>query len=136
MSDDNCDKFRAAVRAETPRLVVKFQRQPDRSEAFEWGIVGAEQIPPVSLIGCVRRTQGDLFFKALDGCPEQGLVLAWDGARREFGAFLHPDVPLVPLCGMLEIICSLLVSSRLAQRAGANRTALLGPDGQPFRRGM
>lgn len=109
-----------------PRLVVRFQLDPAGNEQFEWGVVG--DIPVLSLIGHVSRVQAGLcggeWLPEADGVA--ALVVTYDTAARSFRTFSARDIPAGPLAGMLEVIKSLLVGSRMAQHAGANRTRVLG----------
>lgn len=126
--------FSDAMQGNPPRMVVQFGLQPDGSETFQWGIVG--DIPILSLIGHIVRVQADLVSGAwVPECnaPNQppSLVVAWHADSRSLQHYLSPDIPVDPLCGMLETIKAALVMSRMGQRAAAHRTAILGPDGRP-----
>jgi hypothetical protein len=130
-------EFEDFVKQDTPRLAVGFRRAPDGSEQFEWGIAG--DIPPLTLIGCVRRAQDYLLCRErgegwIPECPQPALVLVWDAEERAMRYYVHPDIPVEPLVGMLEVIAAMLTASRLAQRAASQRVAILGPDGGPMRR--
>ncbi len=126
--------FAEVMSTNPPRLVVQFQRGRDGGEQFQWGVVGA--IPILTLIGYIGRVQADLVVDAwipeCDTSPPS-LVVAWDARDRTLSHYVHPDVPTDPLGGMLETIKQMLVDSRLAQFAAAQRTQILGPDGQPMR---
>ena len=133
-------KFTDIVQQDTPRLVVMFRQDGDK-EMFQWGVVG--NIPLVSLVGYVVRVQAELAFRAAEECPELALVIAWnnklrvsdDGTyvRRGFDWFVHPDVPVDSLVGMLETIKTVLVDTHMARHIAAQQL-ILGPDGQPMRR--
>lgn len=135
-------KFEETVRPETPRLVVKFQRGPDGGERFEWGTVG--QIPIVTLVGCVARVQSALHCSQLSSgaldlcsdrlCPEQAVVIVWDGAARRLDWFAHFDTPVDAMCGMLEIVKTTLVGSLAVRQMAQQQMRVLGPDGTPARR--
>ena len=124
-------KFFDTVKEDTPRLVVMYQRGPDGSELFQWGIVG--NIPILTLIGAVVRVQTELAADAYHAeCDQPALVIVWDAKEYEVHCFLHQDIPTEPLVGMLETIKAALVGSRLAQHLAAQR--ILGPDGSAVRR--
>ena len=129
--------FSETVKQDTPRLVVQFGYAPDGSESFQWGIVG--DIPILSLIGNINRLQMQLL--ATEWIPEfdlpgqpPALVMAWDAERKLMSSYLHRDIPIDPMCGMLETIKAALVMSRLGQKAVSHRSAILGPDGRPNNR--
>lgn len=142
-------KFEDAVREETPRLVLLYNRDPKTGQdQFQWGIVG--QIPLLSLLGGIARVQSELFFRAAAPCPVSAFVLAWDAEKRAFdwfvGSFPMPSkgydgedttvetpIPLEPVCGMLETIKGAIVTG-LAARRFSNQQLVLGPDGNPMRR--
>ena len=65
-------------------------------------------------------------------CPEQAVVFAWDAKTKTFDWYMHPSTPVQALCGMLEMVKSMLVSSAVAQRMAA-QNVILGPDGRPMR---
>lgn len=124
------------LRADTPRLVVEFERGADGTEQFKWGIVGS--LPRLTLIGYVGRVQAELQFRCALSCPQMALVIAWDDRRRAFSYFVHPDVPVDSLVGMLEVAKQSLVMSQLeaqlkAAQAGLHRpSGLIGVDGRPI----
>lgn len=138
--------FHEAMQANPPRLVVQFGRQPDGSESFMWGIVGA--IPLMSLVGAVVKIQhdlcsGDTYIPEMEGNPP-ALVIEWGDQEREFRFWKHIEIPTDPLVGMLDTIRFQLCNSRMGQHAAAQRVALpqpqtkqpphiLGPDGHPMK---
>lgn len=125
-------KFDETVRQDTPRLVVTFQRQGDK-ELYQWGVVGA--IPVLSLIGVIVRVQAELAFRSPDECPEMALVITWDEGTHKFSWFVHQDIPVDSLVGMLETIKATIVATHVARVAASQQVVhrLLGPDGQPMR---
>jgi hypothetical protein len=117
-----------------PRLVVLFQLDEDGADRFQWGIVG--DIPILTLIGRLVTSQSRLSNGAwLPKCdtPQPAFVIAWDEETRVMSHFIHKDIPTEPLVGMLETIKAMLVDSRLAQHAAAQRVQLLGPNGEAVR---
>ncbi len=118
------------IKQDTPRLVVRFQRR-GKEQLFEWGVVGA--VPLLTLIGAVGRVQGELAFKAGEECPDSALCVAFFEGGSAW--FVHQDIPTDALLGMLEVIKATLVATQAAQNAGAKLVPILGPDGQPIRRG-
>jgi hypothetical protein len=123
-------KFTETVKQDTPRLVVMFRRDGD-NEMFQWGMVG--EMPILTLVGYIIRVQAELFFRAAEECPEPALVIAWDVAARKFDWFVHQDIPVDSLVGMLETVKTVILSTHMARQA-ANQQMILGPDGLPARR--
>lgn len=124
--------FSETMSTNPARLVVLFQRGHDGAEQFQWGVVG--KIPILTLIGGIISAQSDLVrCEWMPECDEVAFVMAWDADDGCLLNFLHPDIPCQALIGMLETIKALLVGSRVAQHMAAQRTILLGPDGQPMR---
>lgn len=131
------------VEKNLPRLVIKFRYSTSGDEQFEWGVVG--NIPILTLIGHINSVQKELIEHVhMDECEEDVFVLIWDKEDKRMWCFSNPDIPREPLIGMLEVIKSLLVGSRMAQAAGAQQQSitprvigpsnkLLGPDGGPLR---
>lgn len=124
----------ANVTKDTPRLVVMF-KQTGQQENFQWGMIG--EMPILSLIGQIIRVQGELPMMEpgdpLYNCPERALVLAWDNDGRKFSWFVHADIPVTALVGMLETIKMTILGTHMARQV-ANQQVILGPDGQPARR--
>jgi hypothetical protein len=130
------DKLEEIIRTvpTTPRLVVKYRKMPDGGDQFEWGVVG--HMPLLSLIGYVVRVQAELAFRSPEPTDQQALVVLFDPTKSEsdqFCYFVHPDIPVDAMVGMLETVKFTLVSSRFAQKAGANKVSILGPDNRPMR---
>ena len=126
--------FAETMSADPPRLVVMFQRGHDGSEQFQWGVVG--QMPILSLIGGIARAQISLADGGwMPECDDdaKAFVIAWNKDERELSHFLHPEIPVEPLIGMLETIKAMLVGSRLGQHNAAQKVELLRPDGTPWR---
>lgn len=128
MMDDFSD-----IKQDTPRLVVEFHRDGDR-EVFKWGIVGA--MPAVTLIGCVARVQMDLLTvpgtlaqSCCNLCPESALVIVWDEELKEFDWFVHPDIPVNSLAGMLELVKTALIGMQATRMAAQQRPNILSPNG-------
>jgi hypothetical protein len=120
-----------------PHLAVIFKRGPDGGESFGWGATG--NIPMLSLIGAITQAQHELpENRQYDDwqCSEPLFVIIWNQAERSLDWFVHPDIPLDPLIGMLETIKLTLVQSWAAQQQMARQPLVLGPDGSPvnFRR--
>ena len=125
-------KFIDTMKSDPPRMVVLFRYGSNGNEEFQWGVVSS--IPILTLIGHIKRVQVELIEAApIMACDQQALVITWDVKARQFWDFVHPDIPVDPLVGMLETIKGALVDSRLAQQAAAQRTRIVGPDGQPVR---
>lgn len=124
--------YAETVSSNPPRMVVMFRRAQDGAEQYEWGVIGS--MPILTLIGYIGRIQTELvnggWIPECDN-PVPALVIAFDG--RELSHFVHPDIPTDSLAGMLEVIKSMLVGSRMGQHAGAQRATILGPDGKPMR---
>jgi hypothetical protein len=136
-------RFSEITATNPPRLVVKFERGPSGEEVFNWGVAG--DIPILSLLGHISQVQVELASGAwmpdcsgdphsLDGQDQPPvLVIVWDGKDRSLEHFVNPDIPRDPLSGMLELIKSVLVASRLLTSQPTSRRSLLGPDGTPMR---
>lgn len=128
--------FAEIMASNPPRLVVLFRRGGDGGEQFQWGIVGS--IPILTLIGHIHLAQTALVQEEGFMTPDPNacaFILTWDAERRGMHHFLHPDIPEVPLAGMLETIKSALVMSRMGQMMAAQQTrspAILGPNGVPI----
>src|SRR3954468_11471891 len=122
------------IKNETPRLVVLFTPKEDGTEQFKWGMVG--KIPILTLLGSLVRIQSELFFKAGGECPEKAFVMVWDDETRKMEWFIHPDIPLDPLAGMVDRIRMDYHTQQAAyeaMRAGhGGQTMILGPDGRPI----
>lgn len=123
-------KFEELVKQDTPRLVVMFKLENEK-EMFQWGVVG--KMPLLSLIGFMSRIQGDVAYGSGIACPQSALVITWDEKRHSFSWYLHPDIPVDSLVGMMEAIKQTLVSSQMARQA-ASQQIILGPVGAPIRR--
>lgn len=121
----------ADIQHDTPRLVVMFKRDGE-NEMFQWGMVGA--MPLITLIGYITRVQGELQFRNPEPCNQLALAIVWDQEDREFSWFVHPDIPVNSLIGMLETVKVTLLNSHMARQIGAQQVGLLGPDGRPLRR--
>jgi len=117
-------KFAEIMKSSPPRLVVKYQR--NGGDRFEWGMVG--ELPVLTLIGAVTRIQSELPFRAVEECDESAFVIAWDGNKMVY--FIHPDIPIDPLIGMLDMIKTSLIGSRMAQ--SLPQVQVLGPHGKPI----
>ena len=135
MESENAMTFAEAMSGDPSRLVVQFQRGSDGSEQYQWGAVGV--IPVLSLIGQVARVQAELpLLEPGDErhtCPQPALVIL--SGVNGFEWFVHPEIPVDSLCGMLEMIKAMLVNSRLAQQTQqrVDKPAILGVDGKPMR---
>lgn len=118
-------EFADVVKQNTPRLVVAYDGQ-----VFKWGVVGSP--PTLSIIGTIVRVQAELQFKSADECPERALVIAWEDGVSMW--FLHPDIPVDSVTGMLEIIKTTMVAGMVAQQQQRSviHPGLLGPNGRPI----
>lgn len=120
------------IKPNTPRLVITFEWVGEK-ENFQWGLGGP--IPLMTLIGNLTRVQSDIYLKSIDPCPEQGFVMAWDQDSRKMSWFLHSAVPVDSLVGMIDAIKLVILSQHLARQMSAQQN-ILGPDGNPMRRGL
>lgn len=126
--------FTDTVKQDTPRLVVMYSTNENGNDQYQWGVVGNP--PLLSLLGHIGYMQSQLMSNVwLSECPQSALCLAWDADEREFNDFVHPSIPRDSLCGMLEVIKSLLTAGRIGQHM-ASQQVLLGPDGRPFNKGI
>ena len=123
--------FTETVKHDTPRLVIMY-REVDGKEQYQWGVVGA--IPIMNLIGAIVRFQAELPSHEwpYEECPESALVITWNKESGKFDWFVHPDIPVDSLVGMLETVRMTIVNTHIARQAAAQQVRLLGPDGQPF----
>lgn len=122
------------VAGNQPRLTVMLSRGPRGEEMFQVELRG--QFPPLTLVGALCRAQVEIASgKYIPEMVDLGfaVVLCKDGAR----LFLHPDVPDDPLLGILEQVKAQLVAAQVVQQAQARGQwpGIVGPDGQPMRRG-
>lgn len=122
------------IKRDTPRLVVTYRKEHGNQDRFEWGIAG--EVPILTLVGYVGRVQSDL-INQLDeerkDCPESALVVAVDEAG-EFDWYVHRDIPVDPLVGMLEVIKAVLIGSTMSGQRRGPSSPVLGPDGNPMRK--
>ena len=123
-------KYRETVNANTPHLVVSFELVGE-NELFRWGMVG--NLPILILVGYIIRVQAELAFRQPEECDDKALVIAWDPEAKKFSWFVHPDIPIDSLVGMLEMVKVTLLSSFMASQQKP-KSSLFGPDGQPFHR--
>ena len=123
--------FTEAMRSNPPRLVVLFRRADNGEEQFQWGLV--KSMPIHTLVGSIVRVQSDLMFKAIEPCDKSAFVLTWDEETHKVGTFVHPDIPVISLLGMLETVKALVIAGREAQRMTSQGNIVLGPDGTPMR---
>ncbi len=128
-------RFTDTVREDTPRLVVMYNSPGAGQEQYQWGVVGA--MPLLTLIGFIGRVQSDLRYALEDDdteCEQMALVIAWNAEKFQFRYFVHQDIPVDSLVGMLETIKAALVGSSMAQQARNQQISIVGPDGRPMRR--
>jgi hypothetical protein len=126
-------RFADTVKKETPRIVIMFARGPKGEENFQWGIVG--QLPLLSVVGYIGHVQSDIRLPdPIHDCNQMALVIMWDATKKQFDYFIHPDIPVESMCGMLELVKMALVDSNKAQQVRNQQISILGPDGQPMRR--
>jgi hypothetical protein len=127
------------LKQDTPRLVVMYKRGEDTaSENFQWGIMPG--LPMPALLGFIERVQRDLVTHGRHGgdCPESTFVIAWFeklpdcNMASSFEWWVHHDVPVDSIVGMLEVVKATLISGKVGQAMASNRRQLLGPDGRPF----
>lgn len=124
-----------ALASDPPRFAVVMARNADGSEGYQWAVRGA--IPVLNLVGAIGKVQAEL--QAGQWMPESefehpALVMVYNREDGDFATFLHPDIPVMSLCGMLEVIKALIVASKVAQQNGSQQFNLCGPDGRPMRR--
>lgn len=129
--------FAEAMKHNSSRLVVQCGVAPDGSEQFMWGTVG-KAIPILSVIGYIGRVQYELQSAEIwvPKCPIKALVIAWNDENKELSCYVDHSINVDALSGMLEVIKTTLVGSRLGQHQAAQMVAtprLLGPDGQIMR---
>lgn len=139
-------KFSEIVNNDTPRLVVMFRRPAPDQEQFQWGMIG--KMPVITAVGYITRVQAELRLSDSDhNCDEMALVIAWhcptirnciDGTETklppQFDYFVHPNIPVDSLVGMLETIKAALVGSSMAQQARNQQVGLLDGTGNPIKR--
>lgn len=121
---------KVVVEPNAPRLVIEFRYDANGVEQFNFGVVG--QIPLLSLIGAITCVQSELFFRSGNDCPMQALVIAYDPVNHEFEWFKHPDTPLEPIAGMLEVMKNGLVTAHIARMTAQQQTRIrpYSADGQ------
>lgn len=127
--------FTEAISTNPPRLVVMHRHNEDDTDNFQWGIMGS--VPILTLIGAAALVQTELASKpqcTASPCTEQALVILWSSVDGTMQWYVHQDIPLLPLIGMLETIKGALLMSRMGQRIASQQTQVLGPDGSPMRR--
>ena len=117
-----------------PHLMVKFARGADGNENFEWGVMN--NIPVLNMIGALTALQIDLARgEYVAECEDEVMVLiTWNLKERELNTYKHRDIPHGSLLGFLEIVKTLLVTSKLVKSSAEKNMLLLGPDGRPMRR--
>lgn len=126
-------KFEDVVTEDTPRLIVQHHCESGTNEEqYQWGIVGS--IPILNLIGTIVRIQTELVcqFHEPEQCPEMALVIAWHGDKRTVTWFIHPDIPIDSIVGMLDTIKATITATHKARQMAAQQV-ILGPDGRPMR---
>ncbi len=123
--------FSETVKQDTPRVVVLFRRAPDGGEQFQWGVIGS--IPVLTLIGYITRIQAELAFRSPEPCDQSALVIAYDRDIGKMCYFVHPDIPIDSMVGMLETIKGALVDSQVVQRQAAQQVQIIDPTGRPLR---
>lgn len=112
------------------RLVVAYERV-GTGETFNWGMAG--EMPLMSLLGYITRVQSELAFRKPKECEYPALIITMNRETKEFDWSVHPDIPVDPLVGMLELIKSVILTQHMAKQMGAQASPLLGPDGKPMR---
>lgn len=119
--------FRDVMAGNPSRLVITYQRNGVTGDQYNWGPVGT--IPMMGLVGFITKVQVDLASGPLENreCPESALVIVWDG--KAFDWWVHPDIPVDPLLGMLETIKSSLVADMLMQQAQQRQRGIIKPPG-------
>lgn len=128
-------KFSEAMATNPSRLVVLFRHDECGQEQFTWGIVGT--LPTITLIGYLTRVQAGLAHRWAEprqDCDQSALVVAWTDGK--FSWFVHPDIPVDSLVGMLDLIKAYLVDSKLAEQASAAQTGLVDKNGKPILRNV
>jgi hypothetical protein len=133
------NNFAEIMATKPPHLVVLYKRE-DNTDKFQWGISGGIQL--LTLVGSIVRVQSDIvnqLAEQCNECPEVAFVMVFSCPSAPAPGmlwFLHKSIPVDPLVGMLETIKAALMGSKQAQHMASNKTQVLGPDGQPIRRGM
>ncbi len=61
-------------------------------------------------------------------------MIAYNAAAMSFEWFIHPDIPVNAMCGMLELVKVAILSSQMARQQAAQQVQVLGPDGRPMPR--
>lgn len=123
--------FAKVMESNPPRLVVLF-RMTDNGEEFQWGIVG--DVPIMTLIGGIVDGQSKVMYghRSMIQCDESAFVMTIEDGVLSY--FIHQDIPKIPLLGMLETVKSAIIGGMVAQKAAAQRTQIVGPDGNPVKR--
>lgn len=127
-------KLQDVLTNDTPRLVIMYKKDENGNDNYQWGVVNS--IPVLSLIGLITRVQSEL-VETDNFCDELALVIVWDPVNNFGSYYIHPNIPVDSMLGMLETIKAMLVNSRLAQHAAAQQMVgsrkLFGPDGSILR---
>jgi hypothetical protein len=115
-------------------MVISYSKDAMGDEQFAWNVVG--NMPISSLVGFIVRVQVELsgildsIYAVPEPCDEKALVVVWDRERRKFDYFLHPDIPVDPLVGTLEVAKAIMVDSQVAAYMRAKMAGVCGPDGR------
>lgn len=121
------------MKSNPPRLVVEYD---PASKNFRWGVVGT--IPVLTLIGGVVGAQQQLIGSShsypINTCDQSALVITYGDETDTLECFVNTDIPTDPLVGMMEVVKTMLVNSRLAQMAASNVSPIIGPNGHQIRR--
>ena len=127
-------EFERAMQNDPPRLLVLYKVDESGLEQLHWTMVGG--MPTLSLIGAIITAQVKLVTRDpyLDRCPETMLVVTYNKDKKEFAYFVHPDIPVAPLAGYLEMVKAMVGAQRLgkAQTQVQQRGKIVGLDGKPF----
>jgi hypothetical protein len=133
---DAQERYSRIVTPGTPHLWVNYDLV-DGKRIMTWGVNRPEHVPSLDMIGAVIRAQNllsDRSFSDMDPwfewCTECRFVIAWYGPHPEF--FLHKDIPIDKLLGMLEVVKSTLMASMIMrqQQQQHDKVRMYGTDGR------
>lgn len=125
--------YTKAVKTNAPRFVVEYHPTEGGQERFKWGLSG--DIPLLSLLGAIttlQRRLGEEEFGESNYCAENVVALVWDGEKRII-PYLNPDIPTIPLIGILEVAKLQLIGSA-APGPMPPKSNIIGPNGLPLPR--
>lgn len=123
----------------TPRVVILYRRNEYGTNEFDVQFLGERPMNIVSLIGALSRIAAKLACdQPRNEIPSDGsvaLIIRWVEERKETEWFLHKDVPVEPLIGIIEIVKQDMVAANAIMRQQSQqRGGIVGPDGRPVGR--